>query len=201
MLSSAISNLKHSWRRHLAARFRGGSRLALSVLLAAAIQSSGVARGDADQAVEYQVKAAFIYHFIKYVDWPADLAGNPPPTLTLCVLGRSDFGRAIASISGKTVRGRRVVVSYVRRLEDLPSCDLLFVSVSERGRLPQILAATRSHPVLTVSDIKHFAAAGGIIGFVPVGERVRFEINQRAALHANLRVSAQLLKLATAVLE
>jgi hypothetical protein len=197
MHSRGAIQMQSRWRRYSATL----KRLPLLLLLLAATQTAGVARGDGDQGVEYQVKAAFIYHFAKYVEWPSELAANPPPTLTVCVLGRSELGRALASIAGKSIRGRRVVVSYVRRVEELPPCDILFVGVSEKGRLDRILGATRARPILTVSDIKRFAASGGIIGFVPVGEKVRFEINQRAALQAKLRISAQLLKLATAVFE
>lgn len=175
--------------------------LLLAALLMTLVLSAPFARGEVDQAGEYQVKAAFLNHFAKYIEWPAEAAGKAYPTLTVVVLGKSNFGKAFASISGKTVRGRRVTVSYIRRIEDLEACDILFVSVSEKARLGQILAAVASLPIVTVSDIRRFVFAGGMIGFVSVNEKVRFEINQHAAGRCGLRISAQLLKLATAVVE
>ena len=157
------------------------------------------ARAEVSQVGEYQVKAAYLYNFAKFVEWPPDAAGGS--TLNICILGKSPFGDTLSAISGKTVRGRRVVITHIRRIEDLPACDILFVSLSERGRLGQILSAVATRPILTISDIRRFVAAGGMIGFVSVNERVRFEINQRVAQRSSLRVSAQLLKLATTVAE
>jgi hypothetical protein len=147
---------------------------------------------------EYQVKAAYLYHFAKFVEWPSDAASA---SLNICVIGKSPFGSALSSISGKKVRNRSVVISYLNRIDELKECDILFVCASEKARLSQILAAMASRPTLTVSDLKHFASAGGMIGFVSVSDKLRFEINQRAAQRAGLRVSAQLLKLATMVVE
>ena len=150
---------------------------------------------------EYEVKAAYLYQFTKFIEWPADASGNAGPTMSVCILGKSPFGGAISSIAGMKVRNRFVVVSGINRVEERKECDILFVCASERSRLNQILSSTASHPVLTISDIKHFASAGGMIGFVSVGEKVRFEINQQAMQRSNLRVSAKLLKLATEVFE
>jgi hypothetical protein len=170
-------------------------------LLAVLVLAVPEARSDSDQAEEYQVKSAYIYNFAKFVVWPSKPEAKAAATLTMGVIGRSPISKSLASFVGKGLRGRRIVVTSIKRLEELDSCDLLFVSVSEKGRLHEILAAVGTRPILTVSDIKRFVAAGGMIGFVPVGEKVRFEINQRAALSSNLHLNAQLLKLATEVLE
>jgi hypothetical protein len=155
------------------------------------------ARTETNQAGEYEVKAAYLYHFAQFVEWPD--TGRAPSALNVCVLGKSPFGNALAAISGKKVKNRRVSVVYIDRIEDMRECDILFVSVSEKARLDQILASISSRPILTISDIKRFIAAGGMIGFVPEADRLRFEINQRAAQRSSLRVSSQLLKLATRV--
>ena len=156
---------------------------------------------ETEVAGEYQVKAAYIYHFAKFIEWPSDAPGSAAQTLTVCVLGKSPFGKALGAISGKTVRGRRVMITHINRIEELEACEILFVSPSEKPKLSQILASVSSRPILTISDIKRFASAGGMIGFVPAGDRIRFEINQRAAQRSGLRSSAQLLKLATMIVD
>jgi hypothetical protein len=180
-----------------------GSLFFLTLMLTASLLLFGPsqARTETDQAGEYQVKAAYMSHFVRFVEWPPDASGNVSPTLAICVLGKSPFGNALNSIAGKTFRGRRVVITYAKAIEELEACDILFVSVSEKGKLAQVLALVASRPILTISDIKRFVSAGGMIGFVSANEKVRFEINKRVALRSSLRVSAQLLKLATMVAE
>lgn len=148
------------------------------------------------QASEYLVKAAFLYHFAQFIEWPADVPGKVPPSLSICVLGKSPFGNALSTISGKKVRNRQVAITYLNQIEELKECDILFISTSEKAKLAQIMAAVASRPILTVSDIKRFVAAGGMIGFVSENDELRFEISQRAAQRSSLRVSAKLLKLA-----
>ena len=172
--------------------------LTASLLL---LVGSTLARSETGEVGEYQVKAAYIYRFARFVEWPSDAPGRIAPTLTVCALGKSPFGDALNSIAGKTVGGRRVAVIYISRIEELEACDILFISVSERAKLGHILASVASRPILTISDIKRFVTAGGMIGFVSVNDRVRFEINQRAAQRSGMRISAQLLKLATTVTE
>ena len=157
-------------------------------------------RAESGQASEYQVKAAYLYHFAKYVEWPADTAGRPSAPLTIAVLGKSPIGGALGAISGSTVKNRRVVIVFITRVEELQGCDILFVCASERTKLDRILASVASRPILTVSDIRGFAAAGGVIGFVSAHDRIRFEINHRASQRNGLVISSQLLKLATDVI-
>lgn len=173
--------------------------LALVLLLSFSVPAAVFS--EPDQSTEYQVKAAFIFQFAKFVEWPPEAAGRASNTFTICVLGKSPFGRSLHSLAGQTVHGRRVVVTQIRGTEEIESCNVLYVSSSEKGKLQQILAAVGTRPVLTISDIKRFASSGGMIGFVPVGDKVRFEINQRAALRSGLRISAQLLRLAVAVVD
>ena len=157
-------------------------------------------RAESGQAGEYQVKAAYLYHFAKYVEWPADTGANQLAPLTISVLGKSPIGGALEAISGQTQKNRRIVIVFITRIEELKACDILFVCASERPKLEHILASVASRPILTVSDIKHFAASGGMIGFISRQDRIHFEINQRASQHSGLTISAQLLKLATEVI-
>lgn len=156
--------------------------------------------GAAAATSEYQVKAAFLYNFMKFIDWPAEGLSSPA-TLCLGILGKDPFGDSLDEVRGKTAKGRRVVVVHFRSLEEVKDCDILFLSASEKGRLPQILKAVQHSRMLTVADQDGFCQAGGMINMVFVKNRVGFEVNLAAASRARLRVSSQLLKLARNVME
>jgi len=149
---------------------------------------------------EYQVKAAFLYNFIKFVDWPSD-GLNSAGTICLGILGRDPFDDALEVVKGKTAKGRKVVVVHFRSIEEVKGCDLLFICASEKGRLSQILKFAHNTRMLTVADQEGFCEAGGMINLVFVKNRVGFEVNLPAATRARLRVSSQLLKLARNVFE
>ncbi len=184
----------------------GWQRLPAIVLLAAAfwaaLDSRPLAGAGAAPAAssEYQVKAAFLYNFLKFVDWPADGVSSPA-TICLGVLGRDPFDDALEALKGKIAKGRKVVVVRFRAMEEVKACDLLFISASEKGRLPQILKLAHNTHLLTVADQDGFCEAGGMINLVFLKNRVGFDVNVGAASRAKLRVSSQLLKLARNVLE
>jgi len=148
------------------------------------------------QLSEYEVKAAYLYNFARFVEWPSSPAAPASKALTICILGHDPFGDAFATIAGKKVRGRTIVIER-RPPGDRPdSCDILFISASERRRLPQLLKGLGARAILTVSDVDGFSQTGGIIRFAFDGNRVHFEINVDAADRANLTLSSKLLKLA-----
>ncbi|HEY5838564.1 MAG TPA: YfiR family protein [Pyrinomonadaceae bacterium] len=149
------------------------------------------------QSSEYQVKAAFLYNFAKFVDWPGDALGNSNAPLIIGVMGDDPFGGALdQAISGKTINGRSLQVRRLRWGHDLRSCHILFISSSERKRLPQIIQSLRGASVLTVGDMGQFNQQGGIINFILEANKVRFEINSRGADQARLKISSKLLSLA-----
>lgn len=150
---------------------------------------------------EYLIKAAFLYKFAKFVDWPAKAFRNDRAPLTICILGKEPFGAALENIKDKKVKGRKLVIQRLARLEDLKQCHVLFISESEEKRLPKILRAIKGKAILTVSDMKEFARRGGIIDLVTVKKKIRFEINVDAAHTARLKISSKLLKLAKIVKE
>ena len=173
------------------------SPIAAALLLALLLAAP--AGGAQDTASEYDVKAAFLYNFTKFVDWPATAFHDDRSTVRLCVLGDDPFGESLREIAEGEVAGRRLTVLTVSSMNDPAACQILFISRSERERLPEILAAVRDAPVMTVSETKGFLEQGGIINFVLEGPRVRFEINQGAAERAGLKISSRLLRLATRV--
>jgi hypothetical protein len=121
--------------------------------------------------------------------------------MVLCILGKDPFGGGMDAVKGRPVKNRRLIVRQINGIDEMGQCQILFISSSEKGHLPEILAAVARLPVLTVSDIKNFAQTGGVIGFVTVDERIRFDINQAAAERADLQISSQLLKLARSVVQ
>lgn len=150
---------------------------------------------------EYTVKGAFIYNFALFVDWPPSAFESDNAPFVIGVLGKNPFGGALAKVEGQSIKNRKVVVRALTSVDEAGDCQLVFISASERGRLHQILAALRKNHVLTVSDIDGFADAGGMINFVTMEDKVRFEINLKEARNAKLRISSQLLKLARDVIE
>jgi len=167
-------------------------------VLPLAAQESAQAQAKAeDRTREYRIKAAFLYNFAKFTEWPAGSFADPQAPLRICVYGDDPFGDALESIAGKTVRGRPVEVDRLDALSAGEPCHLLFISESEAPNLPRILAALQRRPVLTVADIPGFAGAGGIINLkVNKEDKIRFEINVAKARLAGLRLSAKLLSLA-----
>jgi len=141
---------------------------------------------------EYQVKAAFLYNFTKFVEWPAGALGAK---ISICTLGDDQFGGYLDLLNGKVVDGRPLVVRRNVDLESANSCHVLFVCPGGY-RVSDVLQKTGNHPVLTVGETKSFTAAGGIISFVVRENRVQFEINADAARRAGLKISSQLMKLA-----
>jgi hypothetical protein len=150
-------------------------------------------------AREYEIKAAFLYNFAKYVDWPAEALPSSSTTLDVGVMGKNPFGAALDTIRGKTVKGKTLRVRQVNSIQEASGVHLLFISASEEERLKPILAGLRNASVLTVAEMSGFVQNGGIINLITQNDRVRFEINPVAAERARLGLSAQLVRLATRV--
>lgn len=152
-------------------------------------------------ANEYEVKAAFLYNFAKFVEWPPEAFGTGAgAALIVGIIGDDPFGSAIdRTISGKTVNGRQLTIRRLKWGQNLKDCHVLFVSSSEQKRLPQILENLKGASVLTVSEMDQFSQQGGVIGFVMEDSKVRFEINTSASEQARLKISSKLLALAKTV--
>ena len=149
---------------------------------------------------EYRVKAAFLFHFLQFVEWPANAFPDETSPITLCILGDDPFGPVLdQTVGDKTVGNRRIVIRRCQRIEDAGSCHLLFVSRSEIERLPQILARQQGVSSLTVGETDQFVQLCGIINFTVEEGQVRFEINPNAAQRAGVRISSRLLRLAKVV--
>jgi hypothetical protein len=149
---------------------------------------------------EYQLKAAFLFNFAKFVDWPRSSFANPRSLFSICILGADPFGRAIDdTLRGQTIGGRSVSVERTHDASQLRHCQVAFISASEKDHLREILQSVRGANVLLVGETAGFASAGGAIQFEMRDDHIRFSINPEAAERAGLRVSSKLLSLATIV--
>ena len=172
-------------------------RRALPLLLALLLAAPGLLA--AQTASEYDVKAAFLYNFTKFVDWPPAAFPDPGSSLKLCVLGADPFGGSLQAVAGEQVANHKLTVVRTESLAKPTGCQILFISRSERDHLPQILAAVKGSPVLTVGDTKGFVDEGVIINFTLEGTKVRFEVNTESADRAGIKISSKLLQLAKRV--
>jgi hypothetical protein len=151
----------------------------------------------AQQAPEYDLKAAFLFNFAKFVEWPESaFPGNRAP-LTICVYGEDPFGSTLNDVvQNERVGERALLIQRPDSLDDLGGCHVLFVSRSEKDRLGEVMSQIKGKPVLTVSDIDGFLRAGGVINFILEGKKVRFLIDQEAAGRGDLKISSKLMRLA-----
>jgi hypothetical protein len=171
----------------------------LAGLLTLSVAVPTVARTTA--STEYQQKAAFLAQFPNFVEWPSDQSQNAQSSFQICVYGDFNFGSALAeSTHGTTVHGRKLELRWVRKLADIRTCQILFVSRSEHARYGQVLVAVANSGVLTVGETAGFLEAGGAICFSYEQDLLRFEVNLAAAHDARLKMSTQLLGLAKRVM-
>lgn len=155
----------------------------------------------AQVASEYDVKAAFLYNFAKFVEWPAQAFPAIGEPFSLCIFGDDPFGGYLERVvEGKSVQDRTLAVRHLAHVEDTAPCQMIFIGTSELSQLHGILATLTDAPVLTVGDTEDIVYRGGMIGFHMVGNRVRFLINQDAVERVGLHVSSQLLKVADKVI-
>ncbi len=170
-------------------------------LLAGIMTVKTPAAADERMPREYEVKAAFVYNFTKFVEWPAASFANERAPFNICILGSNPFGKGFDPIRSKTVNNRAVVIRDIDDTGDAGGCQLVFVSSSEQPHMAAVLASLDKRSVLTVADMKNFAQSGGMINFVLAENKVRFNINTRASNRAGLKISSHLLKLAKTVIE
>ncbi|HEX4585919.1 MAG TPA: YfiR family protein [Burkholderiaceae bacterium] len=172
---------------------------ALTALVCAFFCLSSPRPAQAEPLAEYEIKAAFIYNFAKFVQWPATAFAQPQAPLMVCVIGDDAFGSALDTIDHKVAQGHELRLRRRVHLEDARSCHILFVARTERARLTQVVRAVSGLSVLTISDMDRFAEAGGVIGLYELDSNVHFSINQDQARRALLQINSQLLKLARIV--
>lgn len=168
---------------------------ALGVLMTA----SALAQ-EPSQAPEYRIKAAFLYNFALYTEWPASMFETSDSPIVVAIAGEDPFGKELdAAVRGKTVRGRAIEIRRHKAADDVSACHLLFLSGAEAKQLPQILRRFPEAKPLTVAETEDFCRSGGVIRFFVDENKVRFEVNTDAAVRARLKISSKLLHLARVV--
>jgi len=175
-------------------------------------------RADSTTSREYQVKAAFLYNFMNFVDWPEEKSSDGNEPMIIGVIGKDPFGDAFEPVKNKKVKGKNVVIERFKGLEELKEsnkkefqqhpqietirkCHVLFICRSEEKKLKETISLVKENSILTVGDMQDFLEAGGIINFVMEDQKVRFEINVTAAKRAKLKIRSQLLRLAKRLVE
>lgn len=154
------------------------------------------------QVDEYQVKAAFLLNFVRFVDWPPTAFESASSPIVIGIVGEDPFGDEIDRlVEHKTVNGHAVEIRRFHDWKSLGKCHVLFVSGSDRQQAAKVIDAVRRSAVMTVGEAEGFAQAGGICNFTREGARIGFEINVNAATRAGLTLSSRLLALARIVRE
>jgi YfiR/HmsC-like len=149
----------------------------------------------AQQVGEYDLKAAFLFNFLQFAEWPADSFAAADSPMVLGVLGEDPFGRLLDQlVQDAAVNGRQITVRRYARTEDIDVCHLLFVNLRNAGRLKAVLAGLNGRATLTVGDADGFLEQGGMIQFVTQDSRIRLRINPDVASAARLTLSSKLLR-------
>lgn len=162
---------------------------ALLVLIVVTLDPASAQQGAYDAA---QVKAAFLYHFSTYVQWPSPAASGD--SITIAVMGDDDVARHLAQfLPGRRIEGRAVEVRRVARVLDLTNEEVLFIGSDYNDQLGALTAAVGTRPMLVVTDAENGLDRGGMVNFQLVDSRVRFEVSLRRAEEARLTLSSRLL--------
>lgn len=155
---------------------------------------------DSGDSSEYLIKAGFIYNFANLMQWPANSFPGPDSPIVVGILGTDTSGGILDEVlSGKKVNGRPFAVKHLKRGMDLKGYNIVFVSASETAHLDEILHLVKGLPILTIGETPSFAQRGGIINFIVVDDKIRFEVNVGAAKQADISISSRLLALAKIV--
>jgi len=158
---------------------------------------SGTARAQEPQPSEYQLKAAFLYNFAKFVEWPTTALPSASSPFVIGILGENPFGEDLAkTVAGKKILEHPISVQLCASLDQATNCHILFISDSEKASLGDLLKRLRGAPVLTVGENDQFLAAGGMVNFVRVANKIHFQINDEPARAAKLKISSKLRNLA-----
>lgn len=144
---------------------------------------------------EYQIKAVFLFNFAQFVEWPAAAFDTPDQPISICILGEDPFGDFLdETVRDERVGGRSLIIRRYQRIEETGTCQILYVSHSERDRMQELFSLLKGRSVLTVSDADAFASKGGMIRFVTRNNRINFRINLEVAKAAGLTISSKLLR-------
>lgn len=155
----------------------------------------------AQESREYVLKAGFIYNFTKFIKWPNEVSqAIESDGLNLCVIGKDPFGKILDQLSQRSLsKGEKIFIKRFQSSQDAKSCHILFISGSEKVQLSLILDKIDGLPILLIGDTPQYAERGVGINFFVGGNKIRFEINQKAVERRGIKISSELLNLAMIV--
>ena len=192
--------------------------LMVSALVLLAVPIATMADTDSEHTREYQIKAAFLYNFTKFVDWPEEKTADSNEPVIIGIIGKNQFGNSLELLKTQKAKGRAFVIKQFKNFEELKKfgrknkakqlqqiaslrkCDLLFICFSEKKNFTEIITLVKSHNVLTVGETDGFLECDGIVNLLTKEEKVHFEINLTAARQTKLKISSKLLRLAKRVI-
>lgn len=151
-------------------------------------------------ASEYQIKSVFLYNFVNFIYWPESAFENDTSPFNLCVFGKNPFGAFLKVTTENQKAGKHPIkLHYLDRASQIHTCHILYISNNQQAQVIQILRLTKKYPMLTVSDVDNFIPLGGMVNFFKISNKVRLAMNPNAIRKADLKASANLLKLAKIV--
>jgi hypothetical protein len=191
------------WRTRLRGEHQGGPLLSFLLLAiwGCAVAAASIS-AQANSTSEYAVKAAFLFHFAQFVEWPPEAFKDANSPLTYCTVGDDPFRGALDdSLRAKVIGDRGIRVQHLKQADATHGCQVLFIGGAESKRAAAgILANVKGSAILTVGESQDFAEDGGMIEFCPEGNKIRFNINLATVSAAKLKMSARLLTLAKTVI-
>jgi len=173
--------------------------LAATVICLGTLLGATPVRARQAPSLEGDVKAAFLFNFAQFIDWPKEAFAGADAPFTICVTGDALVGPLEKTVEGEMLNGRPIVLRRMAPPDNVAGCHLVYVGRQEGRRSMEILSAAAGMPIVTVGDSAEFIDQGGMIRFTEVAHRIRFEINPDAASRSALRVSSRLLRLADIV--
>ena len=160
-----------------------------------------ISLSSAAQQSEYTIKAVFLEHFTRFIEWPESVeTADTSISFYVAVIGEHPFGTVLDQVyAEQKIKNRKVEIRYISTPEEIGDCHILFIPGSCEKTLPDILARTRDKPILTVGDTRGYAENGVLINFYLAGDNIKFEINEKAVHESGLIMSYRLLSLARIV--
>ena len=147
-----------------------------------------------------ELKSAYLYKIIKFIEWPESAFSAPNSTFNLCVIGENPFKAYFYGLTDQKIQGHTLHIEHRNNYEKLTECHMLYMALAEESEVMILINKLQNLPILTLSDSPNFAKNQGMIGFITQKNRIGFEINLTAALSSHISIRAELLEVAHKVI-
>ena len=165
----------------------------LSIIILVMLSWCGSVQAEVSR--EYKLKAAYLLNFAKFIYWPESVV-NASENFNICIIGNSPFGNVLDSLSSKKIKNKNIKIKYAEKYIENNQCSIVYISQEKFSSYHEILKSMNEKMILTVSDIEGFSQSGGMIEFIRVRNKIKFEINVRQSLKSNIKYRSQLLEVA-----